>query len=229
MLISHRHRFIFIKTKKTAGTSIEIALSKFLGPRDVITHISPEDEEIRRSLGYPGPQNYHLPLTRLRGADWRAWLATRQRPYYYNHMGAEDIRRYAGDKVWNGYFKFCFERNPWDKVISWYYWEHPREPRPPLAEFIRAGRAAELCGPGGADLYSIGGRTAVDRVYRYEQLDEAMRELAARFGFPERPALPRAKSRFRSDRRPYREVYGPEREAVAHIFDRQLREFGYEF
>ncbi|MEL6382956.1 MAG: chondroitin 4-O-sulfotransferase, partial [Cyanobacteria bacterium J06626_18] len=32
MIISHEYKFIFLKTRKTAGTSIEIALSKFCGP-----------------------------------------------------------------------------------------------------------------------------------------------------------------------------------------------------
>jgi len=62
MIISHEHKFIFIKTNKTAGTSIEIALSKYCGSNDIITPISDEDEEIRRQLGYRGPQNYLYPI-----------------------------------------------------------------------------------------------------------------------------------------------------------------------
>lgn len=59
MIVSHRHRFIFIKTQKVAGTSVEIALSKFLGPDDVVTPIlDPADEALRRRLGVCGPQNY---------------------------------------------------------------------------------------------------------------------------------------------------------------------------
>ena len=58
MILSHKHKFIFIKTRKTAGTSIEIALSRFCGKDDIITPISPEDEKIRKKIGVK-PQNYH--------------------------------------------------------------------------------------------------------------------------------------------------------------------------
>ena len=40
MIISHQLQLIFVKTRKTAGTSIEIALSRYAGPDDVITAIS---------------------------------------------------------------------------------------------------------------------------------------------------------------------------------------------
>jgi len=37
VIASHRHRFVFVKTRKTAGTSLEIALSRHCGPDDVVT------------------------------------------------------------------------------------------------------------------------------------------------------------------------------------------------
>lgn len=76
MIISHQHKFIFIKTKKTAGTSIEIALSKICGEQDIITPVSPEDEKTRMALGYRGPQNYIINGARL----------------FYNHIPASDVR-----------------------------------------------------------------------------------------------------------------------------------------
>ena len=47
MIISHEHKFIFLKTKKTAGTSIELALSQLCGPDDVIPPITDSDEALR--------------------------------------------------------------------------------------------------------------------------------------------------------------------------------------
>ncbi len=57
MIVSHKHQFVFLKTRKSAGTSAEIALSKHCGPDDIITPLSPEDEAMRRDLGYRGAQN----------------------------------------------------------------------------------------------------------------------------------------------------------------------------
>ncbi len=56
-IINHKFKFIFIKTRKTAGTSLEIALSKFCDSEDMITRIKPMDEKIRKELGFQGPIN----------------------------------------------------------------------------------------------------------------------------------------------------------------------------
>ena len=61
MILSHKNKFIFIKSFKTASTSLEIALSKYCGEKDIITPIVSEDEKIRKMIGYKGPQNYKSP------------------------------------------------------------------------------------------------------------------------------------------------------------------------
>src|SRR5438132_1659657 len=44
MIISHKHKFIFIKTVKTAGTSLEVFLARHCGPDDVLTLFDPPIE-----------------------------------------------------------------------------------------------------------------------------------------------------------------------------------------
>ena len=51
MIISHKYKYIFFKTSKTAGTSIEISLSRFCGKDDVITPIDRRSREIRKEVG----------------------------------------------------------------------------------------------------------------------------------------------------------------------------------
>ena len=226
MIISHRHRFIFLKTRKTGGTSVEIALSRFCGPDDVITPISPEDEAVRRDLGFPGPQNFEFPAERRRAADrLRCWW--RGEPYgFFNHAPAAWIARHVDPGVWSGYFKFCFERNPYDKAISRYYWSTRESPEPPpIAAYLERAKRRQISN---WHIYTIGDRVAVDFVGRYERLGEDLGAALAQIGLSVELPLPRAKSRYRRDARHYSEVLDTRSRAlVERVCARELAAFRY--
>ena len=227
MIVSHKHRFIFIKTEKTAGTSMEIALSRYCGPDDIITPISPGDEDKRRTLGYRGPQNYRIPLAKYSKRDLLNAAYTRKRLTFYNHASAAYVMKYLDREVWRSYFKFCFERNPWDKVVSMYYWLHKTEPRPTISEYVQSRKANLIKGFG---LYTIHSDIVVDEVYRYEELDRAMQEIGARLKLGEAPVLPRAKGGHRKDRRSYRDILSAaDRDKIARVYAREIACFGYEW
>jgi len=230
MIISHKHKFIFIKTNKTAGTSVEIALSEFCGPDDVITPISPEDERLRAECGGRAAQHYQLPFFEYGIRDWGRLLFKRTRAKkFYNHIGAALIRERVAADVWNGYFKFCIERNPWERVISQYYWHFRDEPRPSLMEFIESGVPAKLRRHG-RNLYTIDGRVVVDRVCRFENLAQDLDSVRLELGLPRPFALPHAKSGTRKDKRGYREIMSEaEGEKVAELFREEVEELGYEY
>lgn len=207
MIASHAHRFVFVKTRKTAGTSLEIALSRHCGPDDVVTRISPEDEELRAAAGGVGPQNDDTD------------------PSSYAHMGARRIIRVLGRQTWDDYFTFAVERNPFDVVASSYRYS-ARKPSftKTFAEFVRTPKRMERLALN-EQLYRVGGRVAVDRVYRYEELPDAVADLSERLGVE--LDLPHAK---RGSGPHYRELYGPgDVEEVARWFGRTLGDFGYEF
>ncbi len=232
MIICHRYRFIFIKTRKTAGTSIEIALSRFCGENDVITPILEEDERLRQRLGYPGPRNYRLSLAEMaRLAGWKEWarfLLTGRRKMYWNHMPAGAVRHMVGEEIWNDYFTFCFERNPWDKVISYYWWRKANgDDLPDLSEFILQGGGRKVSD---YDRYTENGALLVDRVCRFENLASDLEEIGTLLNLPEALELPHTKSGTRKDRRNYRELLGePERDRIAADFAREIALLDYTF
>jgi hypothetical protein len=229
MIISHKHKFIFLKTNKTASTSIEIALSTFCGEKDIITPINPNDEKIRQELGHRGPQNYLLPLRKYSFRELRHLLLKGKRKQFYHHIPAREIMHLIGEKRWHNYFKFCFERNPWDRVISYYYWSCKSEPRPPISEFIDSG-GPKLLKKRGFEMYTVDGRIAVDKVCLYEKLEEELEKVSNILGFGEKLILPRAKASYRKDRRHYREILDEKDKAkIAAMFQREIELFGYEF
>lgn len=230
MIISHQYKFIFLKTNKTAGTSIEIALSKFLGPDDIITPISPEDEVTRSELGCRGAQNYLASLPEYRWTDVATLIGRRKlKKRFYNHISAADVRALVGEEIWRSYYKFCFERDPWDRFVSLYYWIYKSEPRPSIQEFLDSDRPLILKRRG-YELYTINRQLAVDKVCRFEKLAEELEEVRLRVGLPEPLILPRAKSRFRSDKRSPREILSESQQAqIAEIFKEEIEMFGYRF
>jgi len=230
MIISHKYRYIFLKTTKTAGTSIEIALSKFSGPDDITTPINPEDEKIREELGYQGPMNYLAPLWGYGFKDFVLLLLRgRRKRWFYNHITASEIRARVGQQLWDSYFKFCVERNPWDRVVSLYYWQNRTEPRLPFSAFIESDAPLGLKRKG-FELYTIDGCVAVDKVCRFENLTEELETVRIKKGIPEKLDLPHAKSQFRKDKQSYRDIYGEmEKAKIAELFSDEIKLFGYEF
>jgi hypothetical protein len=215
MIISHAHRFIFLKTMKTAGTSTEAMLSRFCGPDDVITPISEPDEIYRQGRG---PQNW-MRCGHLTADDGEA--------HYYNHINAALVRRYAGEAIWNRYFKFTIERNPWDREISKYFWKYKdEEKKPHFDQYILNPANLRT----NFEIYSIDERTAVDFICQYATLETDLRTALEHIGIKDTFELPRAKSNTRTDRRNWREFYTPlTRDVIAKAYAREIEIFGYTF
>ena len=213
MIASHAHRFIFLKTRKTAGTSVEIALSKVCGPDDVITRISPEDEQLRIAAGGREPQNFESPPLERKA---------------YNHMGAKAVRDLVGEQTFADYFTFAIERNPWDAVVSLYYWKYKDLPELPDFEHYVAEEWIEQLA-NNRRMYRIRGKLSVDRVLRYERLADELDEVWDHLGLPGSPDLPRAKGNARPAGH-YRELYtDASRARVAEVFADAIEDFDYSF
>lgn len=231
MIVSHKHRFIYLKTIKTASSSMEIALSRLLGPEDIITPAR-EDLGDQRAQAFGG-QNYRLEHPDVpRRPLWRRLLGRPERYYhpsvgFYEHMPAWRVRRYVGEEVWNSYYKFAFERNPWDRQVSFYYYKTRHKNRPPSFEaFLRRKDKAWVWN---YDIYAIDGEIAVDFVGAYENVMDDFEKAMKDIGIKEKTELPMANAA-RREKDDYRQHFTPEtRDLVAGWYAREIEAFGYEF
>lgn len=190
MIILHSHRLVFVRTRKTAGTAIEIALSRHAAPGDIITTLSPRDEALRRTHGGRGPQN-HLAVDAPPGAGERPGPAPEVA--WWNHMPLALLR----DRLdLSGYTTVAVERHPAEKVLSLFYHRHRAEPRISLEDFVASGEAHDALN---WPLYTdADGQVGVDVLVRYETLAEGLHELSVKAGIPNLGVgAVRAKSHFR--------------------------------
>jgi hypothetical protein len=185
MLISHRKRFIYTKTVKTAGTSVESYFEPYCMREGewTFTHARPEYVSETGIIGIRTGD----PLE-LQGATW------------WNHMPARTIRALIGEEIWNTYFKFCVVRNPFDAMVSAYrYFAASKQRVHGLrkvlvtigARFVPARRNRDLKGrferwlsmiqlPLDRNKYLVDGRYCMDHAIRYEALEAGIQEVCQR-------------------------------------------------
>ena len=150
------------------------------------------------------------------------------RTEFYNHMPAREVKQRVPTNVWNGYFKFCVERNPWDKVLSHYHMHAAREGGLSLDEYLSRVRF-----PINDFRYMDRRRSKiiVDRIVRFENLLAELGEIFAQLNIPFDGTLGvAAKSEYRADRRPYQEVFNEQqRQTVEKAFAKEIELHGYRF
>jgi hypothetical protein len=190
LIASFTHKFIFLKTRKVGGTSLEIVLSSWCAGRDICTRVPPADEAIRTTYGGQA-RNF-------RRADGSV--------RFFNHMPATEVRREL-PKFWAAAFKFTVDRHPYEKVVSRAWWNIGRRGGSPEAELadeieLAVRNKSYLNFP----IYTADGELLVDELWRYDDMWPRLDSLADRLGLPAPAQPPRAKAQHRKDPRPARDV-----------------------
>lgn len=172
MIISHKHKFIFIKTSKTAGTSIEVLLSRLCSSEDIVTPIYPAiTGHIPRN--YTGFFNPLIDIallvkgenSKVKNKNLISSLLRRQK--FYNHIPAVLVKNRVSKHVWDSYYKFCFDRNPFSRAVSHFNMLKGRGMVEQFSDFIYSDMTKN-----NIDYYTdLGGSLMVDKVYKYENLE----------------------------------------------------------
>lgn len=148
MLISHKHRFIFVHIPKTGGMSVTNVLNQ-----------------------------YAENPWRTRFRSWAESARLRKKVTFHKHELAIRIKEKLPRNIFDNYFKFTFVRNPWDWHVSNYHYvlAHPEHDAHDkfkgfcsfreYAETIVAHRWTQMRWIADAD-----GRLLVDYVGRFETL-----------------------------------------------------------
>lgn len=189
MLVSHRKRFIYTKTFKTAGTSVEVYFEPYCMSEGEwkFQHAREQYESEAGIIGYRGEDS--------RGKKW------------FNHMSAKAIRAKLDSSVWDDYFKFCVVRNPFSKLVSAFHYQqekqkiqngsvsiqrrvkHPvkmllyniKYPNVP-SQFRHWLAVTEL--PDDRKVYTLDGKMCVDFVIKQEELEHGIEFVCQKLDVP---------------------------------------------
>jgi len=222
MLISHRFNFIYTKTAKTAGTSVEVFFEPYCLPEGEWSFSHARDERVTDAgvVGYRGGE--------AQGKTWR------------NHMPAREIRDKIGRETWDSYYKFCVIRNPFDKAVSMYNWMRQRDSslKTKIKNFAtsQSVRLLQLDFQRWArtiwtdrDKYTIEGDFCMDDLIFFERLQKDTERISARLNLPiQNVELPRLKTGIRKKQYATADYYNPtSRQIVGEAFRPEIEAFGY--
>ena len=258
MIISHKHKFIFLHSRKCAGSSMEVALNKHLGPNDI--QIGSWTETLREG----GKMNKKAIIDSfLIPSSWgnlfRNLLVnkiskgqinlprvvnTSIKRCYQNKLGVNpacstaDLVMRFDPKSWNDYFKFAFVRNPFDFEISDYFWR-TREltQKLPFKEFLK--RKLKILDdpdnfvpspPTNWPIYSIDNKVVLDHVGLFEDLNNHLSLVSKHIGIKlDINTFPKVKSNIKKPSK-FLELYDDECKKLVYALHKyEFEEFGYTY
>lgn len=206
MIISAQHRFIFVAIPKTGTHAVRQALREHMGPQDL--------EQVGLFV------NRKLPIPDLARIG-------------HGHLSLQQVRPYFRLEDFDGFFKFAFVRNPFDRFVSYCAFmtrEHgqfDQNPQSVMRHFIDNPPWQHiLFQPQHVFVTGADGNLLTDYLGRVEGMQESYDQAAQRIGIPSRP-LERVNA---SSRDGYRDYYDSALiDGVAKLYARDLEYFGYEF
>ncbi len=120
MIISKKKKFIFLKTAKTAGSSIEFYLSQFCGENDTITSLSLKEEKLKKKLKLAIKQNYEYETIKFGFKNFKK-LDFSKKIILNDHSSLNVLENKLKLDL-KKYYIFAFVRNPYHWITSYFWW-----------------------------------------------------------------------------------------------------------
>jgi hypothetical protein len=162
------------------------------------------------------------------------------------HVEALTIKNQVSSEIWDDYYKISLTRNPWDRAVSYFFWENRLDPaiKPrkkiyhyfgvPFNELDQLKRLfssyiKSATWPNNDCFYTLDDELCTDFVIRYESLLDDYSKVCKKLDLPDN-SLPRLKGGIRKKNFHYSNFYDDESiEIVAERHRNDIRLFGYEF
>ena len=183
MIISHTNKFIFIKSEKTAGSSVEHAILPHLLNTDVYMSDS-------HTLPFQVIENYRIDIF--------------------------------------DYFKFSIVRNPYDKMVSHYYWQQSIENNRYRSFDIFVKEFHDHKTISNWKYYSIDNNNIMDKIIKFENLQNDLNDLPININIDISNIF--EKSNIRPANIAYQELYSKaSKEMVEEQCYNEIEMFNYKF
>jgi len=234
MIISHKHKFIFIRPQKVASTSVEMNLLKHCCDSDIIR----------------GPENFSSRYDE-EAVDVKDLYFKNANRKLRTHLKPKQIRHLIGKEKWDQFYKFTITRNPWDRYIFYYYWKkhrlkhlvinktlyalkHPLHSKAKkncikqikqYNRFTRSQNIKKICKRFHGFTPDESGKPFCDYYIRFSHLEEDYKHLCEKLNISYEP-LPRYKSKLRKKALP-RSYTKKTEKIIGEIFQDEINYFGY--
>jgi len=218
MIISHKYKFIYLKGHKVAGSSVLLALGRYCGEAD--------------SVYLPAKGN--PPEDVWQDADW---TSSRNLIGLQRESTPNNVRNKIGDNLWNEYTKLTIVRNPWDMMVSSFFWHKRHQDlknvnlKADFNDWIKTNEPLNKLKKNISLAIDTEGNRILDYYIRFESLQQSYMQFCEKVGI-ESIDLPRLKSNVRKLRNneTYESFYtNASRNLVHEHSNLYIKEFGYEF
>lgn len=201
-MLSFRHNFLFVHIPKTGGNSIQSVMAPY--SEDKIVNLNPHQDGVER------------------------FEVRRDCFNFVKHSTLSEYSKALNKEIFTRLFKFTVIRNPWDRMISYYFSPHRGEVAWNREAFIKL--LSEIKTDAHYLLIDQSKNFIdLDFILHFENLEEDFGILKDKLGL----SLPELPIRNRSVYKPnnsYRDFYDSEtRQMVANKFILTIDYFGYQF